>query len=278
MNVRSFALLFVLAATTHAVEPKIEEQPTDPKAAKIVLIAGSNRLKPGEHEYAAGSAVLFDLLKQTPGVAPVFAVDWPKSPETFASAKAVVFYFDGGSKHGNIKGDHFAEIQKLAKAGVGLVHFHQTADYPKDFGDRVRELTGGAWEPGYSQRAHWVAEFKEFPDHPIFRGVTPFKIDDGWLSKIRFNSDRKGLTPLLRTAKGQTNPSGDDAIVAWAYERPGGGRSFTWTGGHLHVSLADEAYRRFLTNGMLWSAGVEIPTAGAPVRLDAAELPKYLKK
>ena len=29
----------------------VEEQPKDPKAAKVVLVAGSSYLKPGEHEY-----------------------------------------------------------------------------------------------------------------------------------------------------------------------------------------------------------------------------------
>ena len=59
---------------------KVEENPTDPEATKIVLIAGSNYFKPGEHEYIAGCAALADLLKQTPGVAPVLAIDWPQSP------------------------------------------------------------------------------------------------------------------------------------------------------------------------------------------------------
>ena len=35
---------------------KVEENPTDAKATKIVLIAGSNYFKPGEHEYIAGCA------------------------------------------------------------------------------------------------------------------------------------------------------------------------------------------------------------------------------
>jgi type 1 glutamine amidotransferase len=273
------AMLLAAPAFLRAAEPKIEEQPTDPKAAKIVLIAGSNFFKMGEHDYIAGCATLADLLKQTPGVAPVLARDWPKSPETFANAKAVVFFFDGGPKHGVIKADHAAQVQKLADAGVGLVFFHQAVDFPKDFGERARGWLGGVWEPGYSQRAHWVAEFKDFPDHPITRGVKPFKIDDGWLTKLRFTPELKGVTPLLRTtppkAKDGAQPNAE-SIVGWTYDRPKG-RSFAFTGGHLHVSLAEEGYRRFLTNGILWTAGQEIPAAGAPVVLDAVDLPKHLQ-
>src|ERR1022692_3931876 len=77
----------------------LEEQPKDAKLTKIVFIAGSNFYKPGEHEYTGGCALLMDLVKQTPGVFPVLALDWPKNPDTFKDAKAVVFFLDGGDKH-----------------------------------------------------------------------------------------------------------------------------------------------------------------------------------
>jgi hypothetical protein len=138
---------------------------------------------------------------------------------------------------------------------------------------------GAAWEKGFSQRAHWVGEFKAFPDHPICRGVTPFAINDGWLYKLHFVPEMKGVTPLLRTVPPKS-PAGqdhrDDAIVSWVYERPGSGRSFTFTGCHLHKSFAEEGYRRFLVNGILWTAGVTVPAAGAPVVLDASKLDGYL--
>ncbi|WP_439621553.1 ThuA domain-containing protein [Gemmata sp.] len=286
------ALLFTQAArlAPAADEPpalpngwKLEEQPADPKATKIVLIAGSSYYKAGEHEYVAGITVLADLLKQTPGVAPVIAIDWPTNPETLKGAKAVVFLFDGGDKHGILKGEkgnRLAEIGKLLDGGAGFVQLHQTADYPKDLGDRARALVGGAWEAKHSLRAHWVSEFKDFPEHPVTRGVTPFTIDDGYLWKLKFVPEMKGVTPLLRTVnpKSKDDPKANDAIISWAYDRPEGGRSFVFTGGHLHKSFAEEGYRRFLTNGVLWAAGVDVPKDGAPVKLDAADLPRYLAK
>jgi len=275
------ALLPLAAAEPAPKVPVVEEQPRDPKQAKIVLVAGTNYFKAGEHDYVGGCAVLADLLRQTPAVFPVLAKDWPKQAETFTNAKAVVFLFDGGDKHALLKEDRLEQVQKLVDAGVGLVQFHQVIDVPKDLGERARRWSGAAWEKGYSQRAHWVAEFKSFPDHPISRGVQPFKIDDGWLTKLRFAPDKKGVTPLLRTVSPKqtgTTEASDEAIVAWAYERAGGGRSFGFTGGHLHQSLAEEGYRRFLVNGILWSAGVDVPAGGAPVKLDPAELPRYLAK
>jgi hypothetical protein len=258
----------------------VEEQPANPKLARVVLVAGSNFYKKGEHEYVAGCAVLMDLLRQTSGVAPVLAVDWPRKAETFAGARAVVFFFDGGDKHPLRNPERLAQVQKLADAGVGLVHLHQTIDYPGELGNRARGWAGAAWEKGFSQRAHWVAEFKSFPDHPICRGVTPFKIDDGWLYHLRFLPEMKGVKPLLRTVSPKEKPAGepgDTDIVSWAYARPAGGRSFTFTGAHLHASFAQEGYRRFLVNGILWAASMEVPAAGAPVALVPADLNRYLE-
>ena len=283
----SLFLLAFVGLSVHAGDkaPKLpkgialEEQPKDAKAAKVVFIAGSNFFKPGEHEYVGGCALLMDLVKQTPGVAPVLALDWPKNPETFAGAKAVVFFVDGAEKHAMLKGGRIAQLQKHIDAGGGVVMLHQGVDVPKDHGDRMRGWMGAAWEKGHSQRAHWIDAYKTFPDHPTTRGVTPFKIDDGYLFKLRFTPEMKGVTPLLRTVNPKTAGAkpDDNAIIAWAFERRDGGRSFAFTGGHLHASFGEEGYRRFLTNGILWSAKMEVPTGGAPVALTPAELNSYIE-
>ena len=281
----SFGLILAFSCVVRAEPPRpfvLEEQPKDPKAIKIVLISGPPSAKAGEHEYDAGCRVLADLLRQTPGIFPVLVRDgWPTKAETFVDAKAIVCFFDGGDSHAFLKGDRFPQIQKLMEAGVGMVQFHQCVDYPKDAGVRARDWIGGVFEKGHSQRAHWVADFASFPDHAVCRGVTPFKIDDGWLYKLRFAPTMKGVTPLLRTTNpkvpvaAKADPS--ESVVSWLHERPGGGRSFAFTGCHLHSSWGIAGYRQLLVNGILWTARIDIPTAGAPTRLDAADLPSYLE-
>ncbi len=259
----------------------LEEEPTDPALAKIVLVASGPFYKPGEHEYQAGVGVLRHLLKQTPGVFPVVAQEWPTKPTTFAGAKAVLFFGNGAAAHPMITRGHAAEVQKLADAGVGLVAVHQLADFPKDFTDRAKSWLGGAYVPGVSKRAHWVFTFDAFPDHPVTRGVKPFTIDDGWLTHSQFADGMKGVTPLLRTRdpkkdKVKVGAGGPEDVVSWAFDRPAGGRSLVFTGAHLYKSWAEEGYRRFLTNGVLWAAGVEVPKDGAKVDLDAATLQSFL--
>lgn len=273
------SLLLLLLPAVAVAAPPVEEMPKDPKAKKVVIVAASGYYKPGEHDYQAACAVLFDLLKQTEGVAPVYAVDWPKKDETLAGAAAVVLFADGADKHPLLKDERYKQVSKLADGGAGVVLLHQLADFPKDWTDRAKALAGGAWAKEGGQRAHWVHEFKEFGEHPVCRGVTAFKIDDGWLTHNKLTAD-KSLTPLLKTTNPKTPDKfkGDNDVVAWAYERPGGGRAFTFTGGHLHASFAEEGYRRFLVNGILWSAGVDVPKGGAKVELDAKKLPEYLQK
>src|SRR3954471_18529274 len=163
---RSLTWLLILAGTlapavaAAQAPPGYEETPADPSAAKVVLIAGPPSAKTGEHEYRAGCAVLAQLLRQTPGVAPVLVRDgWPTKPETLQGARSLVFFHDGGDVHALLQGDRMAQVQKLAESGVGLVCFHQTIDFPKDAGQRARHWMGAVFEKGHSQRAHWVASF-----------------------------------------------------------------------------------------------------------------------
>jgi type 1 glutamine amidotransferase len=264
----------------------IEVQPPDPSAAKIVLIAGDAGTGhgPGEHEHFAGCALLMRMLQQTPGVAPVMAKDgWPTNPETLKGARTLVFYMDGGGKQSTIK--HADEIQKMMDAGVGIVHIHQVIDYPTDAGKQAMTWLGGVYDAkSGGARGHWDESFTTFPQHEVTRGVEPFKLNDGWILKLTFVPELKGVTPILRTT--QLSPkvkpdkpiTGPANIVCWTYDRPGGGRAFVLTGGHGHANWGLPGLRRLMVNGILWSAKVEVPAGGAKVDLDPADLMTNLER
>ncbi len=258
----------------------IEVQPADPSAAKIVLIAGDAGTghPAGEHEHFAGCALLMRMLQQTPGVAPVMAKDgWPSNPDTLKGARTLVFYMDGGGKQTTIK--HADEIQRMMDAGVGIVHIHQVIDYPTVAGKQAMTWLGGVFDArSGGARGHWDESFKQFPEHEVTRGVEPFTLNDGWILKLSFVPDLKGITPILRTTQlapkiKPTKPiTGPENIVCWTYDRPGGGRAFVLTGGHGHANWGLPGLRRLAVNGILWSAKIEIPKGGAPVELDPADL------
>ena len=290
---RLLALFFTLASFSAIAEidpydrsgAPTEVQPTDPKAIKIVLIADAAKDHPAaEHEGFAGNALLAKMLKQTPNVAPVLVADgWPSKPETLQNVKCVVFYLDGGGKQTTIA--HAAEIQKMVDAGVGIVHLHQVIDYPTEPGKQAMQWLGGVYDAkSGSARGHWDESFTAFPEHEVTRGVEPFTLNDGWILKLVFVPEMKGITPILRTAMlaPKTKPAkpitGPENIVSWTYDRPDGGRSFVLTGAHNHKTWALPGLRKLATNGILWAAKVEIPKTGAPIEMKPEELMMNLEK
>jgi type 1 glutamine amidotransferase len=265
----------------------LEMQPPDPAMAKIVLVAGRQSHGPGEHEFFAGCALLMKLLQQTPGVFPVMARDgWPKNPRTFDNAKTVVFFMDGGGGHPIIHPEHMTVVQKLNDDGAGFVNLHYAVEYPKRFQNAVYNWLGGYYETGFSTNPHWKADFKVMIDSPVTRGVKPFAIQDEWYFNIRFVPEMKNVTPVLRAVPPDTvrrteaakQHPGRDEIVAWTFDRPNGGRSFGFTGGHFHRNWGNEDFRRLVVNAILWTAKIDIPEGGARVELDPADLNKNLDR
>ena len=70
--------------------------------------------------------------------------------------------------------------------------------------------------------------------------------------------------------------NGRDEILAWAVERPDGGRGFGFTGGHFHKNFANDDFRTLVLNAILWTAKVEVPSTGFKSAVSAEELAKNL--
>lgn len=261
----------------------LEVDSTDPKLTKIVLVAGSKSHGPGDHEFFAGCAILMDMLKQTPGVFPVMARDgWPKNEAIFKGAKSVLFYMDGRGGHPVAK--HFDTLQPLIDQGIGWVNLHYAVDYtPKD-GAKVIEWMGGFYDAEISINPHWDADFAALPDHPISRGVKPFKIRDEWYFNMRWLPDQSKIATLLTavppdnvrgTPDAKSHP-GRSEVTAWAYERANSGRAFGFTGGHFHKNWANDDFRRLVVNAILWTAKVEVPKEGAKCDLAPGAIERNL--
>jgi len=281
------ALLFLLAFSLCAHADLTEEQrrvpleadSPDPKLAKIVLIAGSVSNKPGQHEYFAGCVLMMDWLKQTPGVWPVLVAEgWPKNEAILDGAKSIVVYADGGAKLPFLDPARWDHMKRLMDAGTGFVMLHQSVDLPADHAEEMKSWLGAVFEGDIGCRGHWDMEFTDFPPHPIMRGVTAFAAPlDGWLYNLHFAPEAK---PLLtgtvpdksRTTEDAKAHPGRPEVVAWTYERPNGGRSFAFTGCDLHRNWSVESQRRFVVNGILWSAKIDVPTPGAAVPFNPASL------
>jgi len=257
----------------------LEADVQDSKSTKIVLLAGSTSNKAGQHEYFAGCALLAEWLRQTPGVWPVLVADgWPKNEGVLKNAKAVVVYADGGQKLPFLAPERWKQMKELVEGGAGLVFLHQAVDVPEDRAQEIQSWIGGAWQKDIGCRGHWDMEFSQFAAHPAARGVSAFSAPlDGWLYNLHFSAD---IVPVLSGKVPEKSRSTADAkahadreeVVAWAFQRPGGGRSFSFTGCDLHRNWGVEGQRRLVTNGILWSAGIDVPADGASVSMKPGAL------
>jgi type 1 glutamine amidotransferase len=64
--------------------------------------------------------------------------------------------------------------------------------------------------------------------------------------------------------------------VAWAYQRPGGGRGFGFTGGHYHKNWGNDDFRKVVLNAILWIAKVDVPAQGVESKVTPEDLQKNL--
>ena len=60
-------------------------------------------------------------------------------------------------------------------------------------------------------------------------------------------------------------------LMAWAYERPDGGRGFGFTGAHYHWNWGCDSFRTVVLNGIVWTAGLEVPAGGVPSKTPTYE-------
>jgi type 1 glutamine amidotransferase len=60
--------------------------------------------------------------------------------------------------------------------------------------------------------------------------------------------------------------AGKKQHVAWAYERPDGGRGFGFTGGHFHQNWQQDDFRKTVLNAIVWTAKGDVPVDGVPSR------------
>jgi len=276
----SFPLIFLAFAFSAAAEKK------------IVLIAGNPSHGPGEHEHRAGCLLLKSCLDKVPGISSiVYSNGWPQDKGAFEGADAILIYADGGDGHPAIRPDRLLVLDELMKKGVGLGCIHYAVEVPASKGGpEFLRWIGGYFETYRSVNPHWDADFTTLPDHPITRGVKPFKINDEWYYHMRFPENMQDVTPILTAVppdKTRGKPGANDAHggnpevlkhigepehVMWAIQRPDGGRGFGITGAHHHKNWGDENFRKTVLNAVLWISKMEVPAGGVQSSVTAEEL------
>jgi len=307
MNVRlrtcllAAACSLFFAASSHAGDKKdrdifdFEGQKAAQGVKRIVFIADTApHGARGNHEFVAASVFLARAINaHDPKAWAVVTTmqTMQKKPRDLKHADAIVVLMNNANPAAGSK-----EIAEAIDKGAGFMAIHYGVEVSKGKqGDNFLKWMGGYFEANWSVNPWWTPEFKDIPKHETTRGVKPFSINDEWYYHMRFVDGMKGVTPVLtslpplKTIQGEGkktsshggNPdvwaavsAGKPQAVAWAYERPDGGRGFGFTGLHKHTNLAEDSVRTLLTNGVAWVAKIPVPEPGiltAPLSRDDLE-------
>jgi putative membrane-bound dehydrogenase-like protein len=250
----------------------------------VVFVAGRASHGHGAHDHFAGCKLLAEVVEKSDSNVKCTVVrdGWPKDDSVLDKADAIVIYADGGGGHPALP--HLDRVKPQIDRGAGFVCLHYAVEVPKETaGPQFVKWLGGYFETHWSVNPIWEASFVDLPKHPVAAGVKPFKMFDEWYFHMRFAENMTGVTPILSAVAPESTMSrpngphsGNDAVrkevargdkqhVAWATERPDGGRSFGFTGGHFHWNWGRVEQTRLVANAILWTAKAKIPEGGALV-------------
>jgi type 1 glutamine amidotransferase len=243
-----------------------------PAPAKLLLVGSGPDGHPAQtHEYMAGLNILRKLLKDVPGLETTTVradEPWKEGPELLARADGVVLFLSEGARWMNHDPKRREALMRMAARGGGIVALHWAMG-TKDAEniDACLQLIGGCH--GGPDRKYKVLETDAVladDKHPIAAGIKDFRVRDEFYYRLKFVK-AEGLHPLLRVR------IDDNAeTVAWCWERPDGGRSFGFSGLHLHDNWRLPEYRRLIAQGLLWTMKKPIPKDGLAVELTAEDL------
>ncbi len=252
---RFIAMLLVLAlsASVWAEGPK-----------RVLLLGQRRDHPPGSHEYVPGLRVLAKALADRPDLKlTVLSADepWPEGPELLKDVDGVVLYLGQGARWAEQNSDRKIALADLVDRGGAIVALHwgigAVADeYVPGHLARIGAVHGGTDRKYiFTQDPYPVEVLK----HPITSGLDDFRLKDEFYYRLK-RSGRGTVTPLLLVPI-----DGQAEMVAWAYQRPDGGRSFGFSGMHFHDNWKILACRRMIAQGLLWTLKLPIPEQGLAV-------------
>ncbi|MSR59724.1 MAG: subclass B3 metallo-beta-lactamase [Planctomycetaceae bacterium] len=230
-----------------------------PSKGKVLLIGKQPDHPYGSHMYLHTGRMLGECLRLN-GLEPIVSDGWPKDSALLRDVKTIVVYTTPAAEF-LLDGPHRDQVEELMKQGVGLVTIHwASAVLQKNLdrlGDQWIGYLGGTWVSNVGLSTD-TSELKQLsPKHPICRGWSNYELHDEYYLNPTIS---KQAQPLL-----QVTTKGQDVVVGWAFERPGGGRAYATTLGHFYSNFQNESFRRAIVNAILWTAKVEVPESGARV-------------
>ena len=254
----------------------------------VLIVVGPSSHPPGSHEVAAGGRLMKHCLENISNAKPIHAdvMDkWPMDSSTLEKYTSLVFIGDifPPMRMANTQ-QILKDIGAMMDRGCGIVCVHYATGLSKNDVAEDGEHPLLHWMGGYFATGcnHHKSIARLFPkatitpassDHPIQRGWSEFTINDEPYINNYFGKDGNRLAPnVTAIATSMLPPENPKAeVVAWAVQRKDGGKGFGIVMPHFYRNWNDENLRRCILNGIVWSAGAEVPKEGVITRLPSLE-------
>lgn len=277
---RLMALATLLLLATPAAQ-------SAPGETRVLLIVGPSKHPPGTHEVEAGGRLLkhcLENMSNLPGVKVDLVNEWPKDKSVRAAADTIVFMGDTfPPQRLPNAAQNLAELAEMMQRGCGIVCVHYATgllgeDVKPDGDHPLLRWMGGY----FANRScpHHESFAKIFPEatikpaapqHPAWRGCCEFTLNDEPYFNNYFGKDgNQAATNVTVLATSLLPPAAPKPeAVAWCTERPDRGRGFAVVMPHFYRNWIIEDLRRFILNGIVWTANLEVPPAGVQTTLPA---------
>ncbi|MEW4490057.1 ThuA domain-containing protein [Thalassoglobus sp. JC818] len=258
------------------------------ETSHVLVVVGPSGHPPGSHEVLAGGRVVEACLENASNLEgmTVTVVDhWPND-EQRANADSVVFIGDTfpPNRFEN-PSQNLKDLAEMMDRGCGIVCLHYATgllglDVAKDGAHPLLNWMGGYFAnrscPHHESIARIFPEatiVPATPDHPVSQGWQPFKIHDEPYINNYFGPDGNrpagNVTVFATSMLPPESPQRE--IVAWGVDRPDGGRGFGIVMPHFYKNWQHPDLRRFILNGIVWTAQRQVPENGVESELTDLE-------
>jgi type 1 glutamine amidotransferase len=220
-------------------------------------------------------------LENINGVTVDIVYEWPKR-DILETARTIVFIGDTfPPQRMPDRARNLKDLGDMMSRGIGIACVHyatglRAEDVEPDGAHPLLGWMGGYFATGGTPHHKSVARVFQSvtvspaaPEHPVSRGWQAFTVDD----EPYYNNYLPAANVKVFATAMLPPEAPKREAVTWGAERTDGGRGFGIVMPHFYKNWANDDLRRFILNGIVWTAKLEVPAGG--VQTPAPDLARF---